>query len=379
MSITNYSYPASDVNKDHPVVTFEKGTGQSLIGKSLDEISDLLKQDYHLLDKPFSGAFDGKLIIGHEKSAVQEAYPSDVHLVKPPKVFSVLKLLPFLYDLVKSLWLLRSADEKTCIFINGGQRFGMLTCVLNSFLRKQRKIVLTYMYIPRGKVRRWLARRIILGSSLTAVWSRRQLEVQAKLLNLPVSKLIFMPYKALHSIRPPITLRIGNYVFSGGAKRDYQMLFDAIRDTGIPVIISVMNPKEYAHLKVPENVILLSSREPAFARLMAASRFVVIPILPDLVRGAGEASLCNAMWHGRPVICADEISAFEYIEEGVTGYVTPSGDAAKLRERIVELWNQPEKAEQMGRAAHQSVAENFSDEHFSRRLRALGILVATAK
>ena len=177
-------------------------------------------------------------------------------------------------------------------------------------------------------------------------------------------------------------MQIGGYVFSGGtSRRDYQTLFEAVRDTGIPFIVSAANPKVFDTLDVPENVVLLAARVPAtaFARLMAASSFVVVPIQPHLVRGAGEATVINAMWHGRAVVCADDICAFEYIEEGVTGLVTPPGDARRLRERIIELWNQPEKATEMGRSAYQAVAANLTDEHFSRRLRALGAIVAVSR
>ena len=193
-------------------------------------------------------------------------------------------------------------------------------------------------------------------------------------------KAVRSPYKSNHSKFPPITLQFGDYVFSGGnSRRDYRTLFEAVRNTDIPVIVSATNPNVYDHLDIPENVILIAAREPAFSRLMAASRFVVIPVLPNLVRGAGEASVCDAMWHGRPVICADNISAFEYIEEGVTGFVTPPGDAARLRERIVELWNHPEKTTEMGHAAYQAVTTCYTHAHFVRRLSALGAMLATTK
>jgi glycosyltransferase involved in cell wall biosynthesis len=356
-------------------------TEHLLIGRPPGQIAEVLQDNYHYLDVPLTGPLKGELITGKEKSGVGEAYPSDIRVVRLPRILGIFKFVPVLYDLLRSMWLLGSADQRTCILIDGGQRFGILTCILNSFMPiRRRKIVLWEAYIPTGKLKRWLAHQMILGSSLTVVYSRWQLNIQAKLLNVPGTKFIFMPYKANHSKSPPITLQIGGYVFSGGnSRRDYKTLFEAVRDTGIPVVVSATQPKVYADLDVPENVILLAAREPAFARLMAASRFVIIPIVPGLVRGAGETSVCNAMWHGRPVICADNISAFEYIEDGVTGYVTPAGDVARLRERVIELWNQPEKAAEMGRAAYQAAAANFTDEHFSRRLRALAAIVAMSR
>ena len=346
----------------------------------------MLQHGYHQLDEPFAEQLETKLIAGHTyptwKTYSKSPKLPDIQVVEPPKIIRLFKFVPFLYDLLRALLLIGWADQRTCIIVNGGPRYGILICILNSFLPiRKRKIVLYCAYIPTdSKLKKWLARRMILGASLTTIWSRRQLDVQAKLLKVPATKFVFIPYKANHSKSPSIKLQIGGYVFSGGnSRRDYQTLFEAVRGTGIPVIVSATNPKVYANLDVPENVVLLAAREPFFARLMAASRFVVVPIEPNLVRGAGEASVCNAMWHGRPVICVDNISAFEYIEDSVTGYVTPPGDAARLRERIIELWNQPEKAAEMGWSAHQAVAAGFTDEHFNRRLRALGAIVATSK
>ena len=124
-----------------------------LIGKSLREISEISQKDYHSLDEPLPGQLDSKLVIGHEKSAVGKAYPSDIRLAQPPKILDVFKLILILYDMLRALWLIGSADERTCIFINGGHRFGMLTYILNSLVPIfKRKIVLWEAYIPIGKV-----------------------------------------------------------------------------------------------------------------------------------------------------------------------------------------------------------------------------------
>ncbi len=53
---------------------------------------------------------------------------------------------------------------------------------------------------------------------------------------------------------------------------------------------------------------------------------MVVPIVCTDLRGGGETNFCNAMWHGKPVIAADSISAKDYIVEGETGYIVPAGD-----------------------------------------------------
>ena len=218
---------------------------------------------------------------------------------------------------------------------------------------------------------------MVLGATATVVFSRRQLEVQPQFLDVSPRRFVYVPYKSNHSKGPPLTQSFGSYIFTGGdSRRDYRTLFEAVRGTGIPVIAAPWDPQAYAHLNIPENVMLVSCRDPVFARLMAGSRFVVIAILPGLVRGGGEASVCDAMWHGRPVICADDISACEYIEDGVTGYTTPAGDVAMLRKRIVELWNDPEAVVRMGHAAHVSANTKYRHDIFIQRINALAAATA---
>lgn len=364
---------------------------QSFMGNSVAEIAIKLHSDYHQLDRVIIEKLTYNKLIGWNIFNGAKMFP-ELQLVDLPRIFNIFNFFPLLPDLLKALRFLGSADERSCLLVNGGTRLGIIACVLNSFLSgNKRKIVLFDAFIPdnrswgvkyniiANKIRKYVACRMILGTSLTVVWSSRQIEIQSKFLGVPKSKFVSIPWTSNHSKSPPITLQIGNYVFSGGnSRRDYQTLFEAVRGTGVPVLVSTTDSRVYAHLDIPENVVLLAANEPAFARLMAASRFVVVPILPELLRGAGETTVCDAMWHGRAVICADNISAFEYVEEGITGYVTSPGDVASLRKRILELWNQPDKASQMGLAAHQSIEADNTNEHCMCRLRALGALVAAA-
>ena len=120
-----------------------------------------------------------------------------------------------------------------------------------------------------------------------------------------------VPYKANHSQQPhEPELPVGDYLFSGGnTERDYRTLFAAVAGKLIPVVVSCTDPAVLRGLDVPDNVIIVGAREPHFKRLMAGSRLVALCIKPGLLRGAGEATFLNAMWHGRPVIVADDGSA----------------------------------------------------------------------
>ena len=341
---------------------------------------DDVARDYRVLDR-VEMAFPKNLrLLSHENFSSSDD-GIDVEYVAPGFVIDLMKIVPVLHDLLCAIRILKRADKNSAIICNGGARVGKLIGLLNYLLpMRRRKVVMWESFVEaRSRLTKLLIRCMVLGCSVVIVYSRRLVALQAEYLGVPERKFVFMPYKANHSKWPPITMPIGNYIFSGGnSSRDYRTLFEAVRSTNIPVIISTTKPDLTEKLEVPSNVILLAAREPAFARLMAGSQFVVLPIDKGVVIGQANASLCNAMWHGKPVIAADDVSLSDYTVEGVTGHIVPAGDVAALRRRIVQLWNDPQRVAEMGLSAHEHVATLFTHRHFHRRLKSLAALVTVS-
>ncbi|MCX5793918.1 MAG: glycosyltransferase family 4 protein [Elusimicrobia bacterium] len=67
---------------------------------------------------------------------------------------------------------------------------------------------------------------------------------------------------------------------------------------------------------------------------------------------------------GRPVAAAAVGCLPDLVEEGVTGFLTPPGDAAALARALARLLEQPALAERMGAAARRVFEERFSLERF---------------
>ena len=72
----------------------------------------------------------------------------------------------------------------------------------------------------------------------------------------------------------------------------------------------------------------------ACAGLYAESACVVVPLY-DAVHACGYAVIAEAMAMGKPVITTRIAGRGDYIIEGETGFYVPPGDAAALRDRIL--------------------------------------------
>jgi glycosyltransferase involved in cell wall biosynthesis len=204
------------------------------------------------------------------------------------------------------------------------------------------------------------------------VWSDRQGDLYAEELGIERRCFTTVRYKSNHSKEAPLALSSSGYVFAGGnSERDYSTLFRAVDDLPVPVIVATTNP---IHATVPRNVVLVRAQEPHFARLMAAARIVVIPLTANRLRAAGESSYLSAMWHGRPVIVADDVSAPEYLEHGVDALVVPPSDPLALRHAIDCLLGDPEQAEEIGRRGQARVRSEYTHGQYVARM--LGVAAA---
>ncbi len=104
-------------------------------------------------------------------------------------------------------------------------------------------------------------REAIKGISLCVMWSKDQVGTHARFLGLPEERFVFVPFKANHSKSPHYDLPTCDFIFSGGnSKRDYKCLVEAVRGTGIPVIISATDPGVRRQIENLPNVIVLGAR-----------------------------------------------------------------------------------------------------------------------
>jgi glycosyltransferase involved in cell wall biosynthesis len=168
----------------------------------------------------------------------------------------------------------------------------------------------------------------------------------------------------------------------GSEMRDYDTLIEALRGTSLRCHIAT------AHVRVNSGVlrhrqidiqafvagagpnVSVGAMTPLELReLYAKSRFVVVPLLPSDTDN-GVTVILEAMAMGKTVICSRTEGQVDVIQDGVTGLYVRQGDPAALREAMVALWNDPERARAMGERARQYIEEHHTLEKFCRDVKA---------
>ena len=106
----------------------------------------------------------------------------------------------------------------------------------------------------------------------------------------------------------------------------------------------------------------------SFAELAACYDACEMFALPSRGEGFGLVYL-EAMAHSKPVIGGAHGGAPEVIEDGVTGYLVPHGDAAQLATSIETLLSDPAMAQKMGGRGRQRVEREFRFSVFAKSLK----------
>jgi glycosyltransferase involved in cell wall biosynthesis len=159
---------------------------------------------------------------------------------------------------------------------------------------------------------------------------------------------------------------------AGSSNRDYDTLVLAVTPTGIDTRIAAHSTWVGAAATVkattPDHVEVRSYGNYANLRdLYRHARVVVVPT-HDVPFAAGFAVIAEAMATGTPVIATHGRVTSDFVVPGVTGLLVPPGDVDALRQAIVSLVSDPDRAAAMGVAAAKLMRERYSLGEYVRRL-----------
>ncbi|MGE5314909.1 MAG: glycosyltransferase family 4 protein [Acidobacteriota bacterium] len=207
-----------------------------------------------------------------------------------------------------------------------------------------------------------------------------QREHAASVLGIPEEKVPLLRWPVDTAFWRPMPQASTDMICSVGREmRDYETLIRAAAPTGIRLHIAA-NIVQGKHDPWIDTLRDAQSRYPlitagkkdfcALRELYARSRFLVMPVLSTDTDN-GSTSILEAMAMGKPVICSKTKGQVDIIEHGKTGLFVPVNDERAMREAIEYLWNNPDVAERMGRAALEHARQYHKLEDWVSRVKSI--------
>ncbi|MGC8801504.1 MAG: glycosyltransferase family 4 protein [Chloroflexus sp.] len=225
--------------------------------------------------------------------------------------------------------------------------------------------------------------RLIKGLGLQRRWdmiaaiSRAEANGMRQALALPAERVV-----PLHTpvdptfFQPQPTERPASVVQSLGlSHRDYATFIEAMRRLPhIPCHLCigsswVQGKVGYKGQKLPDNISLQPFVPPDQLRnCYMESRMIVVPIKASTQWSAGCTSVQVAQAMGRPVIATRRPGLSEYVVEGETALLVEPNNPEQMAAAIAALWDNPDRADAMGRAGRRLMEKPFTIDQWLPRV-----------
>jgi glycosyltransferase involved in cell wall biosynthesis len=277
-------------------------------------------------------------------------------------LFSTLKLAFRLYSKRKNY---------DCVVLGAG-RSDMIFALMQSILpfRKVPTVMIDCLWginpnIIRHSISKLIYRIINISVNIFVVWAKHEINAFSEVFNLPKEKFVFIPYHTTIEVFNNLEVVEGDYIFSGGnSDRDYVTLIEAVRGLPVKLVIASTISNICSNISIPTNVTIKSYSNQEYINKMAGCRINVVALSRGRLRSAGQQTFLNSMLLGKPTIVTDDRGPSGYIENGVDGLLVPACNPIALREAIMSLLDNPEKAREMGRNAMIKAKEYSTEHHF---------------
>jgi len=193
---------------------------------------------------------------------------------------------------------------------------------------------------------------------------------------IDASKLFYLPYgvdrEFIDSHRGRPRLVTEPYIFSAGKDmgRDYQTLIDAVR--GLPIQLYIgASPRNFKHIHdIPENVHITFYTPVDLVTMYEHAACVVIPTFHedrlDASDCSGQYVLLESMMSGKAVIASDRSTIYDYVVPDEHAILVEPENVDALRDSIVSLVHDEERALRIGNAARERARGSFTTERFAR-------------
>lgn len=331
-----------------------------LISKGMDKLSD---EEIKFLEQrdlcPRTSLLEEEL----NTQLLDERYLQTVPFVRR----MMYKLLPVNAALILEAWIIhRRYDAVLSYYERVGLPFAYLQKIFSS---DTPHVLLTTWLSSDAKV--WFLKRVHKTLAKILTWSSVQRNFAINRIGISPEKIKLLKRGTDQKFWHPIEAETNMICSAGMEMRDYPTLVQALKTTGVPCHIATGKArgelfdtvKKLQDEDIPSNITVGRKSYLQMRELYARSRFVVVPLL-NTDTDNGLTVILEAMAMGKPVICSRVKGQIDVIEDGVTGIYVPQGDPEALRKTIVDLWNDPKRVEEMGRAARKYIEDVHNLEQF---------------
>jgi len=251
-----------------------------------------------------------------------------------------------------------------------GMFLGLLKLI--TFSNSPKVFILTAVIVERKnpvqeKLRRWFIAISWKRVNLIGFMSTAYKTLIQERFNLSETQLVHLKYplafeKNFSGFKPE------SYLYSVGLSyRDFSTLMAAAKKCSKKFVLATTDPF-LKGLTIPDNVtVYRNTFGNAAEELMEQSAAVILP-LERTSSPAAEGTLLNAMCYGKPVIVTRTITTQEYIEDGKNGFLVPWKDSDAIVDAINIIFSYPDKANEIGRQARQTVLENHSMDQYAKKI-----------
>jgi len=195
-----------------------------------------------------------------------------------------------------------------------------------------------YLY----RIYSWIQKKLLLAANSPSTYycfiSKAEVGLFVKETGISPSRVIFTKFCTQFpgDIKEELDLIASNpeadpYVFSGGnSSRDYGSLMKAVPSLQIRVLVASSNKFD----KLPNNVTVTWMTNMDYYIALARSAIVVVPLLDNPNRSAGQQTYLNAMALGKLTIVSDVIGVTDHLRPHVDALVVPPNDAHALQKAL---------------------------------------------
>lgn len=262
--------------------------------------------------------------------------------------------------------------------ITDGEQVGLPYALMCRLSRRRtlpvHMMIVHIMSVPK-KVRLFRAGGLRSRIDAMFVYATSQREFAIRELDMAPDDVVLTTFMVDTEFFAPGTVQVEQrrMVCSAGLEfRDYPTLVEAVRDLDVEVVVAAASPwskrtTEVAEGGVPSNVTVTKLSLFELRALYAEARFVVMPLQPVEFQ-AGITTILEAMAMGKAIVCSRTAGQTDAITDGVSGVYVPPSDAAALRDAIVDLLDNDDRARRLGEGAREWVTREADIEVYVNRI-----------